>query len=109
MDYALQLIEDAQRPLSDQQSTAILDHVHFALAQDLEATISRRTNAPIKPSKFPRGSPPPPQVLKVPAGAKAARSRAKGVAYAGPLRWLCNRVQEFRRCIQDWDLLEFQE
>eukprot|EP00959_Pyramimonas_sp_CCMP1952_P252681 5279185-Pyramimonas_sp.AAC.1 len=44
----------------------------------------------------------------VPAEAKAARGRAKLVAYTGPLRWLCNRVQDFRRCIQDWNLLEFQ-
>eukprot|EP00959_Pyramimonas_sp_CCMP1952_P279041 5834076-Pyramimonas_sp.AAC.1 len=80
MDYALQLIEYAQRSLFDQQSTAILDHVYFTLAQDLGATISRRTNAPIKPS-FPRAH--PPQVLKAPAEAKAARSSAKWVAYTG--------------------------
>eukprot|EP00959_Pyramimonas_sp_CCMP1952_P171901 3591810-Pyramimonas_sp.AAC.1 len=80
MDYASQLIEDAQRPLSDQQSTAILDHVCCTLAQDLEAAISRGANAPIKPSKFPRAH--PPQVLEVPAGAKAARSRSKWAAYA---------------------------
>eukprot|EP00959_Pyramimonas_sp_CCMP1952_P105632 2208661-Pyramimonas_sp.AAC.1 len=45
----------------------------------------------------------------VPAEANAARSRAKWVAYTGPLRWLINRIQDFHRCVQDWNLTEFED
>ena len=45
----------------------------------------------------------------VSASAKCSKGRKCWTAYSRPLRWLPNRLQDFRRSIQDGDLQEFRD
>eukprot|EP00959_Pyramimonas_sp_CCMP1952_P424349 8888229-Pyramimonas_sp.AAC.1 len=45
----------------------------------------------------------------VSASAKCTQGRKCWTAYSRPLRWLQNRLQDFRRSIQDNDLQEFRD
>jgi hypothetical protein len=101
LDYADQLLADAAKPLSQKQKQAVLDVVYFTVVNDLEQTISRATDTPLKHSSTPRASPP---IIKwVRAKHKVAKARSSWKSLEAPLRWLRNRLTDISYSIHHQD------